>query len=399
MNGDNASIGVALAGRLGAFSLDAAFTAPMRGITAIFGPSGCGKTTVLRCMAGLTRLPGRLSIGGEIWQDDSVGLFRPPHKRPIGYVFQEASLFPHLSIRKNLLYGARRAGRAAGPQVNGAPDLDGIVELLGISSLLDRAPDALSGGERQRVAIGRALLSRPRLLLMDEPLAALDRQTKAEILPYLEMLHASLAIPILYVSHDIAEVERLADTLVLLSGGRVLAAGPLAELEADPALPLLRAPEAGVTLEGRISEIDHVYGLTSLSVAGGALIVPGQRDAPGTHRRLRIRASDVSFTRQRPSETTILNCLPAKVVSISPLEGNDAQVNVVAALGPDGAGAQIAGRITRKSRDALALAPGTPVFAQIKSVALIAARSGRESCEATFPDMPTATPAKGDVLS
>ena len=199
-------------GSIGSFSLDAAFETPARGVTALFGPSGCGKTTVLRCIAGLNRLrQGFCAIDGEIWQDASS--FAPTHRRPIGYVFQEASLFPHLSVRRNLLYGAggpRRAGQSD------AIRFDEVVDLLGLGALLDRAPRHLSGGERQRVAIGRALLSRPKLMLMDEPLSALDRQAKDEILPFLERLHASLSLPVIYVAHDMDEIERLADHLVLM---------------------------------------------------------------------------------------------------------------------------------------------------------------------------------------
>ncbi|WP_088348391.1 MULTISPECIES: molybdenum ABC transporter ATP-binding protein [Rhodomicrobium] len=369
MNGEAGAIAAAFSGSLGTFSLDVAFEAPMRGVTALFGPSGSGKTTILRCMAGLHKLAGRLSVGGEIWQDDAAGIFRKAHQRPIGYVFQEASLFPHLSVRKNLLYGARRAAK------QGAEELireDEIVSLLGIGHLLGRAPLALSGGERQRVAVGRALLSQPRLLLMDEPLSALDRMAKDEILPYFEALHRHLSIPIVYVSHDIAEVERLADTLVLLERGRVLAAGPLFELEADPGLPLLRAPEAAVTLEGRIASIDEAYALTAVSVAGGMLVVPGIQGRLGDARRLRITAADVSFSLSPPGDTTILNCLPARILSITGQTDGEPQVTVVAGLGADGAGARIVARITRKSLEALALAQGSQVFAQIKSVALLA---------------------------
>ena len=370
----DATLGAAFAGSLGSFPVDVAFEAPMRGVTALFGPSGCGKTTVLRCVAGLQRLTGRLAVGDETWQDDAAGTFRKPHERPVGYVFQEASLFPHLSVRGNLLYGARRAaGRTAGsgPPDPQALDLDAVVELLGVGHLLTRAPLALSGGERQRVAIGRALLSRPRLLLMDEPLAGLDRAAKEEILPYLEALHESLSVPILYVSHDLDEVERLADTLVLLDRGRVLARGSLTALEADPALPLLRAPDAAVTLPGRVVGVDEQHVLTSLSIAGGTLIVPGRTGSPGSLRRLRIRASDVSFSRARPVDTTILNILPARIVSVSRQGDDGSQENLVVALGEDGSGARIVGRVTRRSREALALAPGVVVFAQVKSVALV----------------------------
>ncbi len=362
-----AEISTAFSGVLGSFSLDVTFDMPTRGITALFGPSGCGKTTILRCMAGLQQLPGRFIIGDEVWQDSAKGVFIRTHERPLGYVFQEASLFQHLSVRQNLLYGAKRAGNAP---TSDALDFDAIVELLGIGHLLERSPVALSGGERQRVSVGRALLSRPRILLMDEPLSALDRMTKEEILPYFERLHESLALPIVYVSHDIGEVARLADTLVLLAKGRVLASGPLSVLQTDPNLPLIAAPDAAVMLEGRVTSIDEEYALTHFAVPGGTLIVPGRQGAPDTERRLRIAASDVSFTLTAASDTTILNCLPARIVSIDG-SGSEAQVNIIAALDTDGSGARIAARITRKSQATLGLTPGTPVFAQIKSVALM----------------------------
>ena len=283
-------------GTLGAFVLDAAFEAPMRGVTAVFGPSGCGKTTVLRCVAGLQMLrDGYLSIGGEVWQDGAD--FRPPYERSVGYVFQEASLFPHLSVRRNLLYGHRRAVRRGTEE---ATRFDDVVALLGMQDLLDRSPLRLSGGERQRVAVGRALLAQPRLLLMDEPLAGLDRLSKDEILPYLEALHTGLSIPILYVSHDIAEVERLADHLVLIQAGHVVACGPLQDLQADPQLPVARLPEASVALNATVTHYDPEYGLTTLSVDGGTIVVPGQHGAPGTLQRVRVRASDVSLARQAP---------------------------------------------------------------------------------------------------
>jgi molybdate transport system ATP-binding protein len=272
-------------------------------------------------------------------------------------------------VRDNLVYGARRAAKNGG--ANAIKEGD-IVDLLGIGHLLSRAPLALSGGERQRVSVGRALLSQPRVLLMDEPLAALDRAAKEEILPYFEALHQHLPIPILYVSHDIAEVERLADRLVLLEAGRVIAAGPLADLEADPKLPLLGAAGAAVTLQGRIAAVDAAYALTSFSVPGGTLIVPGIHGDAGDRRRLRISAADVSFTLAPPVNSTILNVLPARILSLSPHTRSDAQVNIVAALGEDGGGARIAARITRKSQDVLGLATGSLVFAQIKSVALLA---------------------------
>lgn len=359
----------AFSGTLGAFSLDIAFEAPMEGITALFGPSGCGKTTILRCIAGLQRLSGDLSVDGEIWQDSRQGVFRKPHERQIGYVFQEPSLFSHLTVHDNLLYGARRAAKnGAGPAIRE----DEVVALLGIERLLPRAPHALSGGERQRVAVGRALLSQPRLLLMDEPLAALDRISKDEILPYFEALHAHLSIPIFYVSHDMSEIERLADTLILLDRGRIAAAGPLGQLKADPGLPLLSAPHAAITISGCVSSVDETYALTAFDVSGGTLVVPGRHGSAGSKKRLRIAASDVSFSLAPAIDTTILNCLPCRILSVTAPEKDSGQMDIVAGLGCDGAGARIVARITRKSQEALELVEGKPVFVQIKSVALLA---------------------------
>ena len=365
------AIAIRLGGNVGTFTIDVGFEVPARGITALFGPSGCGKTTVLRCIAGLHSLPGTICVGGETWQDTKAGTFRPPHQRNVGYVFQEASLFAHLSVRDNLLYGARRV-RA--PTSQAAPSLDAIVDLLGIGALLDRASTTLSGGERQRVAVGRAILSQPRVLLMDEPLSALDRMTKDEILPYFEMLHERLQLPILYVSHDMSEIERLADTLVLMRDGRVLASGPLRDLQTDPRLPLLSSSGATVVLDGTVGRIDESFALTELEVAGGTLVVPGRHGRSGDKRRLRIAASDVSLARHRPAETTIVNCLPVRIVAIEG-DGEHPQVTAILALGAGGDGARIAARITRKSLVGLALEPGQAVFAQIKSVALIASRT------------------------
>jgi molybdate transport system ATP-binding protein len=373
-------------GRLGAFVLDAAFEAPMRGVTALFGPSGCGKSTMLRCVAGLQTLrDGYLSIGDEVWQDGPD--FRPPHHRSVGYVFQEASLFPHLSVRRNLLYGYRRAVRHSGAE---ATRFDDVVALLGMDGLLDRSPLRLSGGERQRVAIGRALLAQPRLLLMDEPLAGLDRLSKDEILPYLEALHTTLSIPILYVSHDLAEVERLADHLVLMQAGRVVVSGPLQDLQADPALPIARLREASVALDASVADYDPEYGLTTLAIDGGTIVVPGQYGAPGTLQRVRVGASDVSLARQPPGPSTILNVLPARVAAA---ERHDAaQMNVVVRLGVTGQGARLLARITRKSWQALAFTPGDLVHAQVKSVALVAAGGTAVSPGTASPVLSLPTP-------
>ncbi len=362
---DGAAIAARFRGTLGTFALEVAFNAPMQGVTALFGPSGCGKTTVLRCVAGLQRLAdGDLAVGDEVWQAGAA--FRPPYERAVGYVFQEASLFPHLSVRRNLLYGQRRALRRGASE---AVRFDEVVALLGIEDLLDRAPLRLSGGERQRVAVGRALLSQPRLLLMDEPLAGLDRFSKDEILPYLEALHATLSIPILYVSHDMAEVERLADHLVLMDAGRAVACGPLQDLQADPELPVARLPEASVALNATVTGYDPAYGLATLAVDGGTIVVPGDYGAPGAARRMRVRASDVSLAREPPAASTILNILPARIAAA---EAQDtAQMNVVVRLGAAGQGARLLARVTRKSWVTLGLRPGDLVHAQVKSIALV----------------------------
>ena len=352
-------------GRLGAFGLDIAFAAPERGVTAVFGPSGCGKTTLLRAVAGLQRFEdGALAIGGDVWQGPRV--FRPVHRREIGYVFQEPSLFPHLSVRRNLAYGLRRALRGGAAE---AIRLDDVVELLGIGHLLDRGPATLSGGERQRVAIGRALLTQPRLLLMDEPLAALDRVAKDEILPYLERLRDGLGLPTLYVSHDISEVERLADHVVLMAAGRVTASGPLAEIQARPDLPLARMPEAAVTLPAEVIAHDAAFDLTTFAVAGASLLAPGGFGPVGGRHRLRIAGSDVALVRDPPRSSSILNCAPARIVEGVPLGAG--MMTVVLALGAEGEGGRILARITRMSWETLGFGPGQPVFAQIKGVALV----------------------------
>ena len=360
------AIRVAFKGAIGRFSLDAAFTAPSRGVTALFGPSGCGKTTVLRCMAGLIRVAeGLCDIDGAIWQDAS-GAFLPTYKRPLGYVFQEASLFPHLSVRRNLLFGAPR---------DGAKDViafDEAVDLLGVRPMLERSPRNLSGGERQRVAIGRALLSQPKLLLMDEPLSALDRDAKNEILPFIERLRDQISLPIVYVTHDLAEVERLADTIVLMRKGRVLASGRLDDLQSDPALPLGAARDAAVSVVGVVKAYDPLYGLLTLAIAGGRLAVPAHAAAIGERRRVRLLAGDISLARERPGASSILNVLPARIVSHAMAGENEVVVRI--ALGREGTGERLLSRVTRKSWDELRLAHGVPVYAQVKAVALAPGR-------------------------
>lgn len=357
-----AGIEIAFAGALGGFRLDAAFVAPVRGVTALFGPSGCGKTAVLRCIAGLTRLgAGTCVVDGETWQDRAT--FLPTWRRAIGYVFQEASLFPHLNVRRNLLYGA--------PTVPGPRDaigFDEVVDLLGLDGLLDRSPRNLSGGERQRVAIGRALLSRPKLLLMDEPLSALDRLTKDEILPFLEKLHARLSLPVIYVSHDMNEIEHLADHLVLMRAGRVVASGDLSALQSDPDLPLALSREAAVNFDAIVESYDAAYGLLALGIDGGRLLAPAAPHPAGSHRRLRIAASDVSLLVGPRQESSILNILPARILDRRPIGQNE--MIVVLGLGVDGAGARLLARITRRSWERLGLAEGREILAQVKGVSL-----------------------------
>lgn len=361
MNGDSGTIDVAFAGTVGTFSLDVAFRVPTRGITALFGASGCGKTTILRCIAGLQRLPGRLTVGADTWQDHETGLFRKPHERAVGYVFQEASLFPHLSVAKNLRYGSRRAARDGADNALGYDD---VVGLLGISHLLDRAPDALSGGERQRVAVGRALLSQPRLLLMDEPLSALDRTTRDEILAYFELLHKELSIPILYVSHDIAEVTQLADRMVVLSAGRKLAEGPVERLlERLDLQPATGRFEAGVVLTARVTAQDATYDLTRLDHHGQAIAIPFVDVGIGDEVRLRVRARDVALTTRRPDAISIRNVLSGTIAEIREEPGTAFAETLI-----DIGGGRLRARITREALADLALDVGTPVFALVKSI-------------------------------
>jgi molybdate transport system ATP-binding protein len=366
MKSSNPVLRAQFQGVLGKFVLNVAFEAPMHGITALLGPSGSGKTTILRCVAGLSRLPGKLVVGDEVWQD-GTGIFLPPYSRSIGYIFQEPSLFPHLSVRQNLLYGRERALRSG---VAEEIPFDDVVGLMGISNLLDRATADLSGGERQRVAIGRALLSQPHLLLMDEPLSALDRRNKEEILPYFEALHEMLSIPILYVSHDIAEVERLADVLVLLEQGRVVASGALAAVLSNSRLPLAQRPEAATLIDACIKNYDSRYSLTEMEVDGETLLVPGHVGKPGGTRRIRIAAADVSLAAQKPSQTSILNVLAVRVSEVVPV--GEAQVNVVITLGHRDGATRLLARISRRAHETLGLTAGQDVYAQVKAVSLIA---------------------------
>nr|VFJ88859.1 MAG: molybdate transport system ATP-binding protein [Candidatus Kentron sp. LFY] len=344
----------------GEFHLDVAFRVPAWGVTALFGRSGSGKTTILRAIAGLARARHAVvRLQGDTWQDAEY--FLPTHKRPIGYVFQEPGLFSHLSVRRNLEYGWRRLP-AHGRKV----DFDGAVELLGIAPLLERATARLSGGERQRVAIARALLTSPRLLLMDEPLSALDHEAKQAILRYLERLHDQFAIPSLYVTHDPGEVARLADHMVLIDAGSVVAQGSASDLLTRVNLPLATYDDASALVEGIVSSHDHGYHLTWIAMHGG-LVAIAREDLPvGKRARVRIMARDVSLSRRAHSDTSIINILPVKVADIG--EINPSQVIVRLALSD---GQHMLSRITRRSALSLGLHEGIHLYAQVKSAALM----------------------------
>jgi len=341
------------------FSLDVDLTIPNSGVTAIFGPSGAGKTTLLRAIAGLESCPdGYLRVGDQVWYDGEK--FLPPHERPLGFVFQEPSLFSHLDVEQNLKYGLKRT-----KEKDKKVSLDQAVELLGIGHLLSRRTHQLSGGEQQRVAIARALAVSPAMLLMDEPLSALDQQLKQEILPYLESLHRELNIPVLYVSHSRDEVARLADHMVLLENGQVKATGTVSELFTRLDLALTRGPETETVIEATVSGHDEIFNLTYLDFPGGQFKVSRCQMPVGSAVRLQVMARDVSLTLERQTGTSILNIFPAIVDEIAQ-EGRS-QVTVRLKLGK----ISLLSRITRKSAEDLDLSPGSRVYAQVKSVALL----------------------------
>ncbi len=340
---------------LGSFELDAEFSVPAQGVSALFGASASGKTTLLRLIAG--RAPGSLTVAGEVWQDERS--FVPTHRRALGYVFQEASLFPHLDVRGNLHYGWKRV-----PATERRIAFDDVVDWLGLGALLAQSPQQLSGGQRQRVAIGRALLASPRLLLMDEPLSALDATSRAEILPYLEQLHRQLELPIIYVSHALDEVARLADTLLLIDAGKILYQGSLVEGLTRLDLPLAHRDTAATVIDTTVVSHDPEFHLTHVARQGIAFELPGLHGAPGESLRVRVAARDVSLTLVMPQQTSILNLLQARVIELS--DDAPGQVLVRLALGDT----VLLARITRKSAQLLDLQPGTPVVAQIKSVAV-----------------------------
>jgi molybdate transport system ATP-binding protein len=344
----------------GAFRLEAAF-ASGDPIVALFGRSGSGKTTLVNAIAGTVRPErGRIVIGDRVLFDASRGIDLPPESRRVGYVFQDALLFPHLTVRANLAYGERLT-----PMAERFVDRDRVIALLDLAALLDRRPESLSGGEKQRAAIGRALLASPRVLLMDEPLASLDGPRKAEILAYVELLRDELRLPIVYVSHALEEVTRLADRIVVISAGRVVADGTVADVMARPELaPHTGRFEAGAVIEARVASLDEEYGLTTLAFDGGELVVPNVDALPGEPVRARIRARDVSIALERPSGLSIRNVFQATIVSLSGEYG--AIVDVALAMGAT----TLSARITRKSAEELGLAPGQRVFALVKAVSI-----------------------------
>lgn len=344
---------------LQSFALDVDLTLPATGITAIFGRSGSGKTTLLRCIAGLAAgARGYLRLHRDTWQDDAAGVFVPAHRRPTGFVFQDGRLFPHLRVAENLEFGRKRAVGSD------ALDRDSIVSLLRLEGLLQRLPHQLSGGEQQRAAIARALLTRPQLLLMDEPLASLDVEHKYEILPYLDGLHQHLDIPVIYVSHSPDEVLRLADHLVLLEQGEVRAHGPLQTLLTRLDLPFAQSEEAAAVIPATVSHFDQAHQLTELVFDGGMLRVPRAKARPGQSVRVLIHARDVSLALTRAEDSSILNILDATVLGCE--QRGPGQVTVSIRIGT----AVLLARITEFSRERLGIRPGLQVFAQIKSVAL-----------------------------
>jgi len=341
------------------FALKAGFTAPADRASALFGASGAGKSTILRAIAGLDRdIQGRIEVGGKIWQDEKTYL--PAHKRGVGYVFQGSALLPHLSVRGNLEYALKRV--PAGARRVKFTD---AVDFLKLDKLLARFPDTLSGGEKQRTAIARALLTSPKLLLLDEPLSALDAGAKTRILPLLQKLRREFAVPLIYVSHSIDEIARITSHMVLINNGMVLTSGPTAQILTALDQPLAHADDAGAVLDGQITAHDEEWGLSRIGFPGGQIFVPQVALPPGEHVRLRISARDVSLSLSRHENTSILNILRVKVREV--LKTSPSQC--VVAL--DAGGAALLARITHKSRDHLDLHPGKELYAQVKAVSLL----------------------------
>jgi len=349
------------------FTLDVDVQLPPQGVTVLFGASGSGKTSCLRVLAGLEpQATGRIRIAGEMWQDSAQGIFRPTHQRAVGYVFQEASLLPHLNVERNLKYGFQRT-----PPAQRRHGWDQGLELLGIGHLLQRMPHTLSGGERQRVAIARALAASPRVLLMDEPLASLDAQRKAEVLPWLEQLHAEVDLPVVYVTHSPDEMTRLADHVVLLEDGLVRASGTVWEMVARMDLPLAHGDAAAALIDARVCGYFPDDALCELAFDGGRLLLPQSRATPltpDTRVRIRIQARDVSLSLQQPENTSVLNVLRATVVEL--MADGPGQTLVGLRVGDGVASTHMLSRISVLSARKLGLTPGHVVYAQIKGVAM-----------------------------
>lgn len=343
---------VDLTHRQGDFALSVAFDAPT-GVTALFGRSGAGKTSVVKAVAGLVRPDrGRIVVGDQVLLDTAKGIDVPVHKRRIGYVFQDARLFPHMDVARNLTYGGRH-------------DFDRIVDMLGLRPLLTRKPATLSGGEQSRVALGRALMSDPRILLMDEPLAALDQPRKAEILPYLERLRDEAGMPILYVSHDLSEVARLATSLVVMKDGGVVRAGPVSEVLSDPSMvATLGVREAGAVIAGHVQDYDEGDDLTTMGFDGGTLILPGMQGPTGAALRVRIAASDIILSAEFPASVSALNVLPVTVTDIQAGRGPGVAVGLLAGQ------TRLLARVTRRSATQMGLAEGKALFAIVKANAV-----------------------------
>jgi len=340
------------------FALDVSLGLPSTGLTALYGPSGSGKTSILRCLAGLEpACRGRIAVDGEAWQDSERRLFMPAHRRSYGFVFQDARLFPHLSVAGNLRYAMRRS---SGSQVAG---YDEMIRMLDLGALLERGTSRLSGGERQRCAIARAMLTQPRLLLLDEPLSALDDARKAELLPYLERLRDQVSIPMIYVSHSMREVGRLADHVVLLDRGRVQASGPISELTSRIDIAFSEGDQAGVVLQALCVGHDAQFALTRVQFAGGELWLSRVACEAGQPLRVRIAASDVSLALVPPQASSIVNVLPATVCG----RRDDGEGRSLIQL--DLGGARLLARVTRRSAVLLDLRPGMALYAQIKAAA------------------------------
>lgn len=345
----------------GDFTLEVAHRTPLEGITALFGPSGCGKSTLLRIISGLEPAArGRIRFGDDTWQDDSRGIFVPPHRRGVGYVFQDARLFPHLTVEGNLRYAEKRSRERSGEMT-----LDGVVSALDLAPLMNRRTSSLSGGERQRAAIGRTLLTRPRLLLMDEPLAALDARRKGEILPYIERLPKTFGVPIIYVTHSIDEVARLAQRILALAAGRPVAEGSVVDvLERLDLQSVTGRFEAGVVVSARVTRHDRKFRLTHLDHHGQEIVMPMAELAVGDKVRLRIRARDVALATQRPEGISVRNIMSGYIAEVV-----EEPETAFAEILVDTGGARVRARLTRAAVAELALVPGKPVFALIKSIA------------------------------